>query len=95
MNFQPQAAIHGPPVQIHLLVTAPSVTVLPVVAATVPAVIGGCDSLTIDLSRSTWSGGRSWGSYYFDITPSVGEIRKFLLLCQSTNINSIDVTYAW
>jgi hypothetical protein len=42
--------------------TAPAVAVVPTVAISSPTTIGECDSLTLDITSSTGSGGRAWAS---------------------------------
>ncbi len=48
-------------------VTAPSSPKIPVVSIGAPSTIGGCNSLTLDLSASTGNGGRTWQSISFSI----------------------------
>ena len=50
-----------------VIVTAPSNPDLPVVSIGAPATIGGCNSLTLDLSSSTGNGGRYWTSISFSV----------------------------
>ncbi len=48
-------------------VAAPASPKIPVVSIGAPATIGGCNSLTLDLSASTGNGGRPWQSISFSI----------------------------
>jgi hypothetical protein len=57
-----------------LTVTAPSSAMIPTVAVSGPESIGQCDSLYLDLSASTGSGGRSWVSKSITVAGSNGNV---------------------
>jgi hypothetical protein len=61
-------------------VSAPSSPVTPSVLINAPTVIGQCDSLTIDVTGSTGSGGRSWASISFAVFSSTSGVNASVLL---------------
>jgi hypothetical protein len=44
-------------------IAAPGTAVVPIVAVSAPSNLGTCDTLTLDLSGSTGSGGRAWPTF--------------------------------
>ena len=65
-----------------VIVKAPLIATPPVVSLSMPALIGSCNNLTIDLSSSSGSGGRPWHVIRIDvrsIDPNVSSIAQFLL----------------
>jgi hypothetical protein len=50
------------PPSTTVLIAAPASAVVPTVAVSSPTTIGECDSLTLDITSSTGSGGRAWTS---------------------------------
>ena len=47
---------------VSLIMAAPEVPLTPTVAISAPSVLGGCDGLSLDVSGSSGSGGRTWAS---------------------------------
>jgi hypothetical protein len=60
--------------KVNASVVAPANAASPVVAFSLPATIGSCDSLAMDLSSSTGNGGRSWKSVSFTVTSSATNV---------------------
>jgi hypothetical protein len=48
-------------------IRGPAYAVVPSIVIAAPAIINKCDSLSVDLSSSTGSGGRPWSSYSFTV----------------------------
>ena len=57
---------------LSIVVTEPSTPLVPNVTLTMPATIGACANLTVDVSTSTGSGGRPWDSVVFKVIPASG-----------------------
>jgi hypothetical protein len=55
------------------VVLPPLVALLPVVVITLPTQLGACSDLTVDLSMSTGSGGRSWTSITWNVLATNSE----------------------
>jgi hypothetical protein len=69
------------------VVTAPSAPTVPTVIVSAPPAIGGCNSLTLDLTGSVGAAGRSWETVSFAIstTPSSSRAQERLLRFLSHN----------
>ena len=60
----------GPVISIQ----APAVNLYPTVVLNIPTELSACNSLTVDLSASTGSGGRPWVSVVFTVEATNGNI---------------------
>lgn len=70
---------YSPPMTV--LVLPPSAPFIPVVTFSMPSVLGLCSSLTIDLTSSSGSGGRSWRNVTLEVQSSSttkSQISQFL-----------------
>ena len=55
---------------VSVTVTAPSNAMTPIVIIFSPAIIGACDTYSLDLSNSEGSGGRTWSNVTFSVSSS-------------------------
>jgi hypothetical protein len=67
------------------IVTAPQDLESPSVSISAPDVLSWCDPLTIDLTASIGSGGRSWKSIYFEVSVYHGSDTKSLQTFLNSN----------
>jgi hypothetical protein len=68
-------------IETTVRITAPAFPTTPIVSISGPSLIGECDSLALDISGSTGSGGRAWASLVFAVqspSPNVSEVETFL-----------------
>lgn len=56
----------------QMLVAKPTAPLQPKVVLSVPSTIGGCSSLTVDLTSSTGAAGRPWASAQFKVLTTLG-----------------------
>lgn len=56
----------------HVIVQAPTVSVVPTIVVGAPTQLGACNNLSVDLSASTGSGGRRWSSVTFSVAATNG-----------------------
>jgi hypothetical protein len=66
-----------------LNVVAPSFILKPLVQLTLPAIVGSCDSLTLDFTASLNSGGRVWTSINVSVATEASNTSELLAYLQS------------